>query len=69
MQYKSCMKCIHHGKRCQVIMAQSMNVLSNIEYLVKYAQPRCTDTDAKCRLKVEYSCENFTPRKDEENAE
>jgi hypothetical protein len=50
-------------------MAQSMNVLSNIEYLVKYAQPRCTDTDAKCRLKVEYSCENFIPRKDEENAE
>lgn len=69
MQYKSCMKCVHHGKRCQMVMAQSMNVLNNLEYLIKYSQPRSTDIDSKCKIKIEYSCENFMLREENKNVQ
>lgn len=66
MQYSKCQKCIHNGKPCKMIMAQAINLLGQIEYLVDYAQTR--KADSRCELKIDFSCENFTPRKEEENA-
>lgn len=66
MQYSKCQECIHNGKPCKMIMAQAMSLLGQIEYLVDYAQTR--KTDSRCELKIDFSCENFTPRKEEENA-
>ena len=67
MQYSKCQKCIHNGNPCKMIMAQAMGLLWQVEGLVDYAQTR--KSDSRCKLKIDFSCENFTPRKDEENAE
>ena len=64
MQYSKCQKCIHRNRPCQIIMAQAINLLGDIEYLIQYAQTR--KIESKCLLKVDYSCENFTPRTEEE---
>jgi len=47
-------------------MAQAMTLLDNVQYLVDYSQTR--KTESKCILKINYDCENFTP-KGESNAE
>ena len=60
MQYKSCQKCKYQGNRCQMVMAQAMKILSDLEYLIKYAQPRMVEE--KCKIRIDYTCENFTPK-------
>jgi hypothetical protein len=50
-----------------MIMAQAMGVMWQIEHLIDYSQTR--NTEHKCIFKCCYSCENFTPRKEKENAE
>lgn len=67
MQYSKCQKCIHNGNTCKMIMAQAMSLIGQIEYLIDYSQTR--KTEHKCIFKCSYSCENFTPRKEEKNAE
>ena len=60
MQYSKCQKCVYHGNKCQMIMAQAMAILGNIEYLIQYTQPNYAE--AKCKIKIDYSCENFIER-------
>lgn len=66
MQYDKCRYCEYNGKPCKIIMAQAMGLLWQVGHLVDYAQTR--KTDSRCKLKIDFSCENFTPRKEEENA-
>lgn len=66
MQYSKCIKCINNGYPCKMIMAQAITLLNNIENLVDYSQTRKIEN--KCILKIDYSCENFIPRGDN-NAE
>lgn len=66
MQYSKCVRCKYNGHPCKIIMAQAMTLLDNVQYLVDYSQTR--KTESKCILKINYDCENFTP-KGESNAE
>ena len=61
MQYGKCQDCINHGKPCQFVMAQAMNTLYDLVELVNYSQTR--QTNARCNLKIDYTCENFKDRK------
>ena len=66
MQYYNCQNCIHKGNVCQMIMAQAMNLLGDIQCLVDYSQTR--NTEHKCTLLIDYKCGNFK-RRDEVDAE
>lgn len=66
MQYYNCQNCIHKGNVCQMVMAQAIHLLSDIQHLVDYSQTR--NTEHKCALSIDYKCENFR-RKDEVDAE
>ena len=61
MQYSKCIQCIHNGKKCKHIMAEAMSLLGQLQYLIDYSQSNDKDY-VKCRLNIEYSCENFSPR-------
>lgn len=66
MQYYNCQNCIHKGNVCQMVMAQAIHLLGNIQRLVDYSQTR--NTEHKCALLIDYECENFKG-KDEVDAE
>lgn len=66
MQYYNCQNCIHKGNVCQMVMAQAIHLLGDIQRLVNYSQTR--NTEHKCALSIDYECENFK-RKDKTNAE
>ena len=66
MQYYNCQNCIHKGNVCQMVMAQAMRLLGDIQYLVEYSQTR--ETEHKCALLIDYDCGNFRG-KDEVDAE
>ena len=54
MQYIKCRECIYGGG-CQVVMANAMAIIHDLERLIN------AQTAHKCNLKIDYSCENFTP--------
>lgn len=62
MQYYNCQNCIHKGNVCQIVMAQAMNLLGDIQRLVEYSQTR--NIEHKCALLIDYDCGNFK-KKDE----
>lgn len=64
MQYIKCKECAHGGNSCQIIMAHAMGTIHDLEYLINISQTR--QTNHKCNLKIDYSCENFTPRTKED---
>lgn len=64
MQYSKCIECIHNGKKCKFIMAEAIYTLGQLEHLIYYSQSNNPDYN-KCHLRLEYSCENFTPRNKE----
>ena len=66
MQYYNCQNCIHKGNVCQMVMAQAMKLLGDIQDLIEYSQTR--KTEHKCVLWIDYKCENFKER-DEVDAE
>ena len=66
MQYYKCQKCIHKGNVCQMVMAQAICLLGDIQRLVDYSQTR--NTEHNCALSIDYDCENFNG-KDEVDAE
>lgn len=60
MQYSLCNKCIHNGNVCKMVMANAITTLGNLEHLINYSQTR--NTEHKCQLKIDYSCENFVEK-------
>ena len=66
MQYYNCQNCIHKGNVCQMIMAQAINLLGDIQNLIEYSQTRTTEH--RCALLIDYKCKNFKER-DEVDAE
>lgn len=61
MQFSKCSNCIHNGTVCKMIMAEIMSLCDSIERITNYAQTR--QTEYKCKLKIDYTCENFKPQK------
>ena len=66
MQFSKCSDCIHNGAICKMIMAETMNLCNTIENIIDYAQTR--QTEHKCKLKIEYTCENFKPQEHSKEA-
>ena len=66
MQFSKCSDCIHNGAICKMIMAETMNLCNTIEYTINYAQTR--QTEHKCKLKIDYDCENFEPQEHSKEA-
>ena len=66
MQFSKCVDCIHNGNVCKMIMAQAMCLCTDMENLIDYAQTR--KTEHKCKLKIEYNCENFQPKEHSKEA-
>ena len=66
MQYIKCQNCIHRGYTCQMIMAEAMELCSSLEHTINYAQTR--QTEHKCKLKIDYDCENFEPQEHSKEA-
>ena len=64
MQYFKCKDCMHKGNVCQMIMAQAIVSFSHLRELIDYSQTR--NTEHKCDLKIDLSCENYTPKKVED---
>ena len=64
MQYIKCRECIHRNNSCQIIMANAMGTIHDLERLINISQTR--QTDHRCVLKIDYSCENFTPKAEED---
>jgi hypothetical protein len=61
MQCSQCLDCIYNGRKCKMIMAQAMGLLSQFNHLLQYSQPY--SAEARCSLKIDLSCENFIRRK------
>lgn len=60
MQFSKCVKCAYNGHPCKFIMANAIVLLNDVQHLIDYSQTR--KTKSKCILKIDYDCENFTPR-------
>lgn len=58
MQYSNCWKCANHHPKCRVLMAQTIHYLDEVEHILNMLQTG----QHQCKIKIDYSCENFVKK-------